>query len=281
MTVDIAALRQWIGRTEVVEDTLAAFPAAALAAALDRADAPGPGAALPPLWHWVYLHSLPRQSELAENGHRRVGGFLPPVPFPRRMFAGARLAFLRPLRIGERARRVSTVADVSLKKGASGALVFVRLHHEISGAEGRAIVEDQDLVYREAPRAHDPEPPAQRAGESARWSAEFTADVALLFRYSALLFNAFRIHYDRPYALAQGYAGLVVHGQLVATLLADLALRGAGRPLAAFGFRALRPLYDSTPCRLCGVPEQGRVRLWAEAPDGALLLRAEAELARE
>src|SRR5262245_14931827 len=152
MAIDIEPLKGWIGRQETVEDTVAPFPAKAMSATLDRDDVPGMGDALPPLWHWCYFHELAKTSELAENGHARLGGFMPPVPLPRRMYAGGRFTFQRPLRIGEAARRVSTVADLKAKAGASGNLVFLVLRHEFAGADGTAIVEEQDIVYREAAR---------------------------------------------------------------------------------------------------------------------------------
>ena len=277
MALDISSLKQWIGRSETVTDAMPPFPAAALAATLDRDDAPGIGEPLPPLWHWIYFRELHKSAGLAENGHARLGGFLPPVPLPRRMFAGARLSFPLPLRIGEAARRVSTIADVSLKQGASGDLVFVLVRNEISGPGGPAIVEEQDLVYREAPRPGSPLPALRRSAARAVWKREMTFDVALLFRYSALLFNAYRIHYDRPYAVEQGYAGLVVHGQLIATLLADLVRRNAGAPITAFRYRSVSPLTDGVPCVLCGAPDGNTVNLWAEDRNGALIVQGEAE----
>lgn len=279
MTVDITALKNWIGRQESVSDSLPPFPAAALAATLDLSEAPGIGAPLPPLWHWIYFHELRRHAELAGNGHPRLGGFLPPVPLPRRMFAGARLSFPKTLRIGEAARRTSTLADVSVKQGRSGEMVFVRVRNEISGSAGPAIIEEQDLVYREEPRAGDSPPAVSSPPATAVWKRGFSTDVALLFRYSALLFNAYRIHYDRPFAKEQGYAGLVVHGQLIATLLADLVRRQTDKPIKSFRFRSARPLTDDSPCVLCGVPSGNTVALWAEDGQGGLVMQADAELA--
>jgi len=167
MTIDIAPLKAWIGRQETVDDILAPFPAAALTATLDRDDKYDDGMPLPPLWHWIYCHELPRTSELAENGHEKLGGFMPPIPLPRRMYAGGRFTFQRPLRIGEAARRTSTVASLTAKRGASGDLVFLVLRHEIAGPGGTAVVEEQDLVYRDAPRPGDPVPAARQAAATA------------------------------------------------------------------------------------------------------------------
>jgi 3-methylfumaryl-CoA hydratase len=277
---DLDALRAWIGRQEVVEDALPAFPAAALTATLDKAGPPGIGAALPPLWHWIHFLNLHRWSELAEDGHGKRGGFVPPVPLPRRMFAGARIAFHRPLRIGEPARRVSTIRDLVLKTGRTGRLAFLRIDNEFIGPQGTALVEEQDIVYREAPRDGMAEAPSPVPVRRADWSRRVVADIALLFRYSALIFNAHRIHYDEPYATGRdSYRGLVVHGQLVATMLAELVRENL--PMAQmtrFHFRALHPLFVGEPFTLNGVREGSGVALWAQDGMGAVAMEAGAEL---
>src|SRR5215813_1379151 len=189
MPINIAALKAWVGRQEAAGDVLAPFQANALAATLDRDETYPAGAPLPPLWNWVYLNELFKTAELADNGHGRLGGFMPPVPLPRRMWAGGRFTFQRPLRIGQAARRVSTVADLTAKQGASGALVFLLLRHEVSGPDGTAVVEEQDIVYREEPRPGEPAPTPRRAAGKAVWRHETMTSEALLFRYSALIFN--------------------------------------------------------------------------------------------
>jgi len=276
--IDIEPLKAWIGRQETAEDVLAPFPAKALSATLDRDDAPASGEALPPLWHWIYCHELPKTSELAENGHARLGGFMPPVPLPRRMWAGGRFTFHRPLRIGEAARRTSTVANLTGKRGASGDLVFLTLRHEIAGPAGAAVIEEQDLVYREQPRPGEAAPEPRRSSGTAVWRREVATNEALLFRYSALIFNAHRIHYDHPYCVTEGYPGLIVHGPLLATLLADLLCRNTDAALAAFRFRAVHPLFVPSPCIVCGVPKGNTVELWAENANGAVLMEAQATI---
>ena len=279
MTVDISALEKWIGKTETVADALPVFQARALAATLDREDAPAAGDALPPLWHWVYFADVFGNAALMENGHRRLGDFLPPVPLPRRMFGGAKLSFLRPLRLGEPAQCATTLADVSVKQGKSGTMVVLKLRKAYSMSGSAAIVEEQDAVYREAPRPGEAPAAPIAPPTGALWTREVRFNEAILFRYSALLFNAYRIHYDRPFAESQGYAGLVVHGQLIATHLADLLRRHTDRAVASFQYRSVRPLVDTSPCRLRGLPDGDTVRLWAEDGDGALLVDARAELA--
>ena len=276
----------WIGRRESAIDEITATPCGALSAMLDHtAERPPRGTPLPPLWHWLYFLPLHRQSDIGPDGHAKRGGFLPPVPLPRRMWAGSRFEFHRPLRIGDRATRVSTIADVADKSGRSGPLVFVKVRHELRANDDPdpAIVELHDIVYREAPKRGDRPPPPTSVPAEARWRRRVVPDAVLLFRYSALTFNGHRIHYDRKYVTeVEGYPGLVVHGPLVATLLLDL-LRSE-RPDAVvqrFHFRAVRPLFDVHPFDVTGEPSpDGRnVRLLANDHEGWLAMEAAAELA--
>jgi 3-methylfumaryl-CoA hydratase len=283
MTLEIEHLRDWVGKIETRTDVVSPTSVQALAATLDRDDpAPADGDALPPCWHWLYFPPLQRQSEIGPDGHARRGGFLPPVPLPRRMWAGSRLEFRRPLAVGRAITRTSRIDDVALKQGKTGPMVFVRVRHEIADAAGPAIVDEQDIVYRENPRPGEPAPAAQAAPASAEWTRTIVPDDVLLFRYSALTFNGHRIHYDRRYVTeVEGYPGLVVHGPLLATLLLDLLRRE--RPEAAvarFAFRALKPTFDTAPFLVRGRREDdGRtVRLWACHQDGALAMDATAAL---
>ncbi|MGH7212230.1 MAG: FAS1-like dehydratase domain-containing protein, partial [Acetobacteraceae bacterium] len=190
--LDIDHLRCWTGRREVAEDVVTPVPVAALAATLDRRDPPPrAGDPLPPLWHWLYFLPLHRQSEIGTDGHAKRGGFLPPVPLPRRMWAGGRFTFQRPLRIGEAIRRTSLIAQVSHKSGRSGDLVFVLVRHEVAGAEGGiAVIEEHDIVYRAAPQPGETAPaPRPAPAVTAAWRRDIAPDAVLLFRYSALTFN--------------------------------------------------------------------------------------------
>lgn len=277
--IDIARLRSWIGREEVVEEVIGPMPVRMLAATLDHDDpAPRDGDPIPPLSHWTQLIPTHRQSELAEDGHARRGPFMPPVPLPRRMFAGGRTQFLKPLRIGEVARRTGRVTELVAKEGRSGRLVFASVRQEIEGSDGLALIEEQDIVYREPPQAAAQASPTGGAPpRTAEYSREYLPDDAMLFRYSALIFNAHRIHYDRRYATeVEHYPGLVVHGQLVATCLADLAVREWGRPLAHFSFRALAPLFDASPFTVAGAQRGDTLDLWACDASGRVTMTAEA-----
>ena len=272
------SLRSWIGRTETRRDTVTAAPLVALSALLDRDDpAPKPGDDAPPLAHWLYFLPAYRQSEAGTDGHAVKGTFLPPVELPRRMWAGSRLEFLRPLVTGREVTRVSRIQDISEKEGRSGSLVFVTVRHEVSDAGGLVLSDEHDIVYRgESALAAKPVP----APRDETWRREIHPDPVLLFRYSAVTFNSHRIHYDQPYATqVEGYAGLVVHGPLTATLLVDLLRRNAPEArLKTYAFRAMRPLHDTANFFTCGVPDEARrsARLWTRDSEGAMTMQATA-----
>jgi 3-methylfumaryl-CoA hydratase len=276
-------LRQWIGREESRSDQVTPAPAAALAAMLDRDDPyPKAGNQIPALWIWLYFLPLYRHSDIGIDGHVKCGGLLPPVPLPRRMFGGARMEFQQPLRIGDTIHRRSRIADVSHKQGRSGPLLFVKVLHEVSNSSGMALVEEDDIVYREQPRASDIPAVPQRAPDDCSWSREIRPNEVLLFRYSALTFNGHRIHYDRRYATkTEGYPGLVVHGPLIATFLADLLRRNMpGESIANFSFRAVRPAFDDATLFIGGkIETDGKtVKLWAADAEGWLVMDATARL---
>ncbi len=283
---DLSPLKDWIGRAEQRGDWITAAPLAALSATLDRPDPePLPGCAVPPLWHWLYFLPMAPQSQLGEDGHPKRGGFLPPVPLPRRMWAGGRLEFHHPLRVGDEVTRQSRILSVETKSGRSGTLVFVTVRHELTNAQGLALSEEHDIVYREAPAPGAPTPPAQPAPTDEAFSRGITPDPVLLFRYSALTFNGHRIHYDQPYVTqVEGYPGLIVHGPLIATLLLDLLRRQQPEArVRRFAFTAMKPLFDTHPFTVCGKPEGDaaahRYALWARSHEGHLAMRATAELA--
>lgn len=277
-------LSDWIGRSETLHDLVTPAPVRALTATLDRepVDA-APGTPLPPLWHWLYFLPTHRQGEIGPDGHAKRGGFLPPVPLPRRMWAGGQFEFHAPLRVGDAVTRTSTIADVKTKQGRTGALVFVKVRHELrrAGDARPAIVEHHDIVYRAAKQPGDVDPPPTPAAQGA-WQREIVPDDVLLFRYSALTFNGHRIHYDRRYVTGvEGYPGLVVHGPLIATLLLDLLRRHLpGAEVAAFQFKAVRPTFDLHPFQVHGTPAaDGRsVHLWGRDHEGWLTMDATATL---
>lgn len=277
-------LADWIGRSETREDQITPAPIAALSATLDREPVrPAAGTPIPALWHWLYFLPLGRQSEIGPDGHAKRGGFLPPVPLPRRMWASSQLRFDQPLRVGDSIQRVSRIESVNEKSGRSGRLVFVKVKHEVraNGGPGPALTEFHDIVYRDAPKPGDAAAPPQAAPKAA-FEKKWVPDDVLLFRYSALTFNGHRIHYDRRYVTdVEGYPGLIVHGPLQATLLHDL-LRWQlpDARVAAFEFRAMRPLFDLHPFSVCGAPlEDGKTfHLWTRDHEGAVTMDATARI---
>lgn len=264
-------VRAWIGRSEEAADVIQPERVAALWATLDRdGPAPGEGASLPPLWHWLSFWTIARRSDLGPDGHPSLGGFLPELTGVRRMWAGSRVTFHKALPIGSAVTRRSTIEDVAEKNGRSGRLVFVTVRHEISDNAGLAVTDRHDIVYRPlpGPGTADPKRPAPAPEQAARVE-RWTADSTLLFRYSALTFNGHRIHYDQPYATKrEGYPGLVVHGPLLGTLMAAAAQAlEPDRPLASFSFKALAAVFADEPFQIMA-EEDGRV--WIRRHDGGL-----------
>ncbi len=283
----LAHLQSWQGKSETLHDSITAAPLRALSATLDRDD-PEPvlGTTVPPLWHWLYFLPHARASEIGPDGHPRRGGFLPPVPLPRRMWAGGRLSWeaANPLRVGQEVQRRSTIGSVKHKAGRTGELLFVLVEHRLSNPDGLSLTEEHDIVYRSAAQPGEAAPAPQRPpldGQAA-WSRGITPDDVLLFRYSALTFNGHRIHYDRKYVTeVEGYPGLIVHGPLIATLLLDLLRRQMPQAqVARFEFRAVRPTFDLHPFSVHGrpSPDGKTVELWAQDHEGWLTMQGQATL---
>lgn len=279
--IDLAALRAWVGREQIVAQSIDPFPARALAGLLDRPVLPGEGDALPLPWHWLYFLDTPSRAATGVDGHPLRGGFLPPVPLPRRMWAAGNLQVLAPLVIGRPAQKRSVVRSVDLKDGKTGPLVFVTVEHSLHQDGHACLVEEQNIVYREAPAAPTPLPPGEAAPATAAWQATVVPDPALLFRFSALTYNGHRIHYDRDYATkVEFYPALVVHGPLLATLLLDLAQRERpGVAIRSFAFRALRPAFDNAALRLQGNPTAAGAELWTSDAAGFVGMKATATFA--
>lgn len=271
---------EWIGRSEVVEDLITSWPVAALQAVfdLDR-PIPRPGDPIPPMWHWLFFLSTTRRSQLGSDGHAVRGGFLPPVDLPRRMFAGGRTEFLAPVRVGQTARRTGTVVRIEEKEGRRGPLVFVTARFEVSTEDGVAIVEEQDLVYREAAAGSQQPPPGSDPVPEAMWAETITPDPVMLFRFSALTFNSHRIHYDYPYVTeTEGYPGLIVHGPMTAMWLIGLCTANDPRPVSRFSFRGRSPLFCDGPVGLRGgIGDGGSAGLSAWSHDLRLAMTAEVE----
>lgn len=268
-----ATMHEAVGRTQTLSCALDPARAAALHVTLDRpGDPPGAGDPLPPFWHQIYFWDARRPDRLGPDGHPATGsGLIPDLGLPQRMWAGGRLTFHAAPRLGTPASKTTTVEAVTEKTGRSGRLAFVTLRHEIAQEGTLCVTEHQDLVYREPPQQRAPVTPPQ-APTDEQESIACRFDTTLLFRYSALTFNGHRIHYDADYAReTEGYAGLVVHGPLLAQLLIHLAEDSLGR-LAAFAFRGTSALTHIEAATLC----QKGPRLWVRAGDGRQCMEATA-----
>ena len=261
---------------QLSSDALTTSTIAALRATLET-----PGQGTPALAHWTLFAPHAAHAELGADGHPARGGFLPDFGLPRRMWAGGRLTFHAPLPVGREILRESRVADVSEKSGRSGRLAFVTVHHRLSAAGELLVTEEQDIVYREAATPGAAVVAGTPAPLDEAHRRRITPDAVLLFRYSALTFNGHRIHYDHPYATGvEGYPGLVVHGPLIASLLADLvAAHWPGTDLKRFTFKAVRPLFHIHAFDVCAKPDgDGRVALWARDHQGMLAMQADAQI---
>lgn len=281
-------VRAWHPAARTTRDVISLAPAAALAALLDRADsAPGAGEPLPVLWHWLYFLDWPPQAELGVDGHPSHGPFLPPIPARRRMFAGGRLRMHSPIETGLPAVRTSEPVGVAVKEGRTGELLFVTVRHEIRQNGELRLVEEQDLVYRSAEADGGPRhesqpwqaPPSPSLPPSPLpWQMSLTADPVLLFRFSALTANAHRIHYDQHYARdVEHYPALVVHGPLLAVMMAELPrLHAPDRRVTGLTYRFRRPVFAGDPVLVTGDPDGGVARLSVTGASGQV--RADAEV---
>lgn len=280
---DSETVKQWIGRQQEVTATIHAETANLMNAALSRDPVFVDGDALPPAWHWLYFHDPVRGDELGVEGHAKLGGFMPPIHFavdelgeplpPRRMWAGGSIEFVQPLPVGRAATKSSTVRSITPKEGRSGKLCFVLVAHEIRVGGATCLREEQTIVYRDAAGGAGAAAQAKPAPQHADFSSQYAPTPALLFRYSALTFNAHRIHYDVDFCRQhEGYPDLVVHGPLTATLLLDLYQRAcAQKRITHFTYRGMSPLFHPNPFTVNGTAAGD---LWAANHEGGLAMSA-------
>ena len=271
------AFEDWIGKCETAVQTADLWPARGLAAVLNRPFAARIGDPVPPLAHWLYFTPAVPQSAIGSDGHPERGGFIPPIPQPRRMWAASNIEFLGPIHFGEEIEKTAEIVRISNKDGATGPLVFVEIRNSYRTGGAERLVETQTLVYRDPPGPGET-PAAKPAPTDAEWSISVTTDPTRLFRYSAVTFNAHRIHFDHPYVTGEeGYPGVIVHGQFIATMLMDALLEfPPDRLPSRFTFRALKPIL----CRQIFFAE-GRLSdddstLWARNETGDMCLTAKA-----
>ncbi len=275
--IDMEHLRSWIGREDVAAEPVTADLVRKFRATFDEEPGdPRTGEAAPRLLHWCLTQPAALTSALGPDGHPARGGFLPPVPLPRRMWAGGSLVFHDDIRVGDLVRRVSRVEEVTLKQGNTGPLCFVTVKHELDAAGRSLLTERQGIVYRRLEVAAPPKAPEPAAEGAHR--REQALSPPLLFRYSALTFNGHRIHYDLPYVTqVEGYPGLVVHGPLQATLLLRFATAIRGTSPARFSYRGLSPAFDTAPLTVNATPQGATLRLWTARPGGPVAMSAEAQ----
>jgi len=243
---DLDHLRQWIGRSTEASDIVTAQLVKGLRATLFLpVGEPKAGDAAPFTVHWCLAPAVVPASELGPDGHPSRGGFLPPVPLPRRMWAGGELEFVDTLRVGDEVTRTSRIKDVTLKTGSTGTLCFVSVDHEHTTKRGIAIRERHDIVYRDVTPAQAA--PAKAAPPPAQHRETHFADPVLLFRYSALTFNGHRIHYDRDYVTkVEGYPGLIFHGPMQAALQIEFAAKLRSIVPKKFAYRGVQPLFEGS-----------------------------------
>jgi len=285
-TLDLGDLRSHIGRTQTTTDVIHAGPANFLRLAFGRSEPEyREGDVLPPAWLGLYFLPKVPADALRPDGSPRDTGVVPPLALPRRMFAGERVRLHGGVRIGETLRRETRLADLSVKRGGTGTLVFATVTSRVFGPNGLTLEEERRTVFREEVKAgeRNQAPRRDAAPTDVPWRQVVTPDPVVLFRYSALTFNSHRIHYDRAWAMdVEGYPGLVVHGPLTTTLLIDFARdRNPGRRVAAYTTQARAPLFDTAPFELRGRPAAngGGCELWAVTPEGTIAMSAEVELA--
>jgi 3-methylfumaryl-CoA hydratase len=278
-TLDIDHLKQWIGRTDEQSDVITAQLVKGLRATLFLdIGTPTSGDAAPFTTHWCLAQPVAAMDKLGTDGHPARGGFLPPVPLPRRMWAGGEVQFIAPLQVGDAVTRSSKILDVNVKTGSTGTLCFVNVEHVITTPRGVAIRERQDIVYRDMPTSMAPAAPAPKEPLSAKHLEKHYADPVLLFRYSALTFNGHRIHYDRDYATkVEFYPGLVFHGPMQAALLVEFCakLKGGKAP-TKFAYRGVSPLFDGADFTVNANETADGYEVWTANDKGAPTMKATA-----
>jgi 3-methylfumaryl-CoA hydratase len=278
-----ALIKDWLGRARRDEDEITLGAARRLAATLDREPAAlQRGDELPESWYAILFGPVALQSTLGRDGHPRTGGFLPPLAGTRRVFGGRRTRFIAPLKIGDIVSRVSTVTGVKQKSGSTGPFTLVTVTHEINGPSGLSVTEEQDIVYRASVEAGAaaPQRKAAQAPAEPAWTTAVELDSALVFRYSALTFNAHRIHYDLPYTReVEGYPALLMNGGLTALLLIETARSHLPRRIAGYAARAMSPLFVGQRVTFNGRLADGVALLWASGPDGGLAYQVDLTLA--
>ena len=274
MTQDLEHLKDWIGKTEEVEDRVTQFQIHGLRALFDDPTVPKEGDPCGPMDHWCFFNPRVPRSQIGADGHPKRGIFRPPVPLPRRMFGGCRATHHQPFIVGEKVHRRSTISDVVIKPGRTGTLVICTVKVEMSGQNGLAIVEEQDIIYRDNPPADAKDGAVGKTNPAPTdhdYIRTIEPDPVSMFRYSAVTFNGHRIHYDRKYVTeVEGYPGLIVHGPLTASYMLYQSMeKNPGKTVRQFDFQARAPLFDIAPFQVAGKANpDGTHSLWSITPEG-------------
>lgn len=276
--IDIDHLRQWIGREELQSELLTPAIVERFNATFNLQGDTENGAKAPAMIHLCLAPPAIPTEELGPDGHPARGGFLPPVPLPRRMWAGGAFSFHDDIHVGEMVTRRSIIQDVVVKEGRTGRLCFVTVEHQVD-SDGRAVLtERQDIVYRGVDSPDSTAKKTLSIAPEGEYRLTVQPFAALLFRYSALTFNGHRIHYDAPYVREEeGYPGLIVHGPMQATMLMQLAEQIRGRHPLQFEFRSLSPLFDDADFTLNAAEDGAGLKLWTSYADGPVAMVARAE----
>lgn len=267
--------QDWVGKRTVDRQVAEMWPLRGLAAVLDKPFTARVGDPIPRLGHWCYFAPTVPQSQIGPDGHPARGDFIPPLPQPRRMWAASDIAFSAPIRFGDTVEKTAEIASLTAKEGGTGTLVFLEIRHTYTVDDTPCVTETQTIVYRDPPASGEA-PAAKPAPADPTWSVGVDTDPTRLFRYSAVTFNAHRIHFDRPYTTdEEGYPGVIVQGQFIATMLLE-AFEAAhpGAPVRRFGFRALKPIFSGERFWAEGRVSDDGPRLWARGADGDLRLSA-------
>jgi len=284
--IDEEALRRHIGKSAMEEDVATAAPIAMLIATFDREEPPPrEGTPIPQGWHIGYFLNMAPQSSLTQDGLPQGAGVLPPMPLPRRMYAGCRITFHDDIRIGDKLVKETTLSDIQVRKGSTGTLIFATQTRRISTPRGPALTEEYQSAFREEVKEGQKSgiPKREEVPTGLPWRRTVKANAVSLFRFSAITFNPHRIHYDKPYAMGvEGYPGLVVHGPYSQHCLSDFIRdMNPGKRMATFSMRARAPLFEDEPFDLVGRPSEGGrgADVWALTPSGTIAMQATATFA--
>ena len=269
---------EWIGKSENRSDSMAPEQLQRFEAMLNRdPHSITSNKELTPCAHWTYFTPMDMHSNIAVDGHARKGDFLPPVELPKRMWAGGKILFKKPLLTGIPAEKKSTITAIDEKEGSTGKLCFVTIRHQISAKGSVAIDEVQQIVYREESEKGAHPIRTQPLDIDPDWKKTTKPDTVLLFRFSALTFNTHRIHYDQDYVRnVEGYPNLVVHGPLLLVLMLDaFKAKHDGKVIEDIEYKAVGPIYLDEQITICGKSvDNHRVELRAIGSDGNMAMKA-------